>query len=457
MKKIILLFIGIMVFACAVKAEIRDVYLHGSFNDWKDCVEYKFEPVGESENYFMLVVTLPAASSSNPNKLKVYDNVEIGQKYRGSSSSSDKEADLNGVVKSLNSFTGDGNESSVTISNTIPLRVCVEYWAKYKFSGDTDESYHSALRVTPCPENLYIFGQLKGAKSWNEGKCYQGVLEENMFCFIDVNVSGRVGSNGQRENYFAFFDKEVSGESFGKSFPRFGGSAADRATSGDYKDGQNVVILKSDFTEENEFTASRGVTQYTSQPSSGDSNFRLPDGMYDIKVDFFNGKIYITLLDLSYRWYDADGNMLDTESELNLIKGETNRLQLGSRGDVNHPAALNASVEVVFTPPVEEEKSEISLFEDDPDYSIDEDGVMTLHKIGRYEITASLPEEFNSEYLGINPVTIVANVGVNTGVDSICSDSSRPVYFNLQGHKVDNPVSGIYIRLLDGKFTKIIK
>jgi hypothetical protein len=44
-----------------------------------------------------------------------------------------------------------------------------------------------------------------------------------------------------------------------------------------------------------------------------------------------------------------------------------------------------------------------------------------------------------------------------TGVDDVkVSEQGTPVYYNLQGVKVANPESGIYIKVLNGKSTKVL-
>lgn len=283
-----LLMLGLGTFIAMSQAEPRDIYLHGGFNDWKNLEEYKFEPVNGSENHYRLIVTLPAASSSNPHKFKVYDDVGEGKAYRGSSSSSDKEIDLNGKVKSLNSHQGTGNESSVTLSAGQELRLCFEYWAKWKFSGDDDNKYHSALKVTTCPETLYLYGHVQG-KDWNSGEYYSADETDGVYTFKNVSIAGRAGS----ENYVAFYGAEPTATNYSSLFPRYGGNKADKNIDSDHSNGENVVILESDFTADNNNTVTKNIDVVMEKPEY-DSNFRLHDGVYDITVDLPNSLMTVT-------------------------------------------------------------------------------------------------------------------------------------------------------------------
>ena len=51
------------------------------------------------------------------------------------------------------------------------------------------------------------------------------------------------------------------------------------------------------------------------------------------------------------------------------------------------------------------------------------------------------------------------STGILTGIDDIpavdATPASLPVYYNLQGQKIDNPTHGVYIRLTDGRAEKV--
>lgn len=44
----------------------------------------------------------------------------------------------------------------------------------------------------------------------------------------------------------------------------------------------------------------------------------------------------------------------------------------------------------------------------------------------------------------------------STGVEKLEGTVSAPVYYNLQGQKVDNPNNGVFIRILNGKSSKVL-
>lgn len=48
-------------------------------------------------------------------------------------------------------------------------------------------------------------------------------------------------------------------------------------------------------------------------------------------------------------------------------------------------------------------------------------------------------------------------VDSTTGVNVVGEEFATPVYFNLQGVRVDNPERGIFIKVVDGKATKVVK
>ncbi|MDE6717156.1 MAG: hypothetical protein K2J70_03095 [Muribaculaceae bacterium] len=50
-------------------------------------------------------------------------------------------------------------------------------------------------------------------------------------------------------------------------------------------------------------------------------------------------------------------------------------------------------------------------------------------------------------------------ITVNTisGVEAISVSNGEAVYFNLQGMKVENPVNGVFVKVLDGKAVKVVK
>lgn len=96
---------------------------------------------------------------------------------------------------------------------------------------------------------------------------------------------------------------------------------------------------------------------------------------------------------------------------------------------VNTPVTLDSDLVVVATP-----SSETS-------WNVD---------AGIYNLTF----DFNNMLLRVAEST---GEGDTTGIENVDGiDSDTPVYYNLQGIRVDNPTRGIYLRVLRGKATKVI-
>lgn len=66
---------------------------------------------------------------------------------------------------------------------------------------------------------------------------------------------------------------------------------------------------------------------------------------------------------------------------------------------------------------------------------------------------------FGKSETGNNPTVKTMTVYYDsfTGVESIGAEDGEAVYFNLQGVKVNNPERGIFIKVVNGKATKIVK
>ena len=51
---------------------------------------------------------------------------------------------------------------------------------------------------------------------------------------------------------------------------------------------------------------------------------------------------------------------------------------------------------------------------------------------------------------------IAVNFDVTTGIDAIEAVDSDARYFNLQGVEVKNPENGVYVKVANGKVSKVI-
>ena len=58
----------------------------------------------------------------------------------------------------------------------------------------------------------------------------------------------------------------------------------------------------------------------------------------------------------------------------------------------------------------------------------------------------------------VEPVTLIKSTTIPTAVDSIeASEEGEAVYYNLQGVRVENPEHGIFVKVVNGKATKVVK
>ena len=75
---------------------------------------------------------------------------------------------------------------------------------------------------------------------------------------------------------------------------------------------------------------------------------------------------------------------------------------------------------------------------------------------GSYKIAANDPGKTYIFLLNFETKKLTVTVG--SGVGIIDNElEGKPVYFNLQGQRVENPTNGIYVRVLNGKATKVMK
>jgi hypothetical protein len=80
------------------------------------------------------------------------------------------------------------------------------------------------------------------------------------------------------------------------------------------------------------------------------------------------------------------------------------------------------------------------------------DNCLTVNKSGKVKIEASQPG--NEEYEVAK--SVVKIIDVVTGIDVIDEDLSRTMFFDINGAPVLNPKKGIYIKIEQGKVTKVV-
>ena len=63
----------------------------------------------------------------------------------------------------------------------------------------------------------------------------------------------------------------------------------------------------------------------------------------------------------------------------------------------------------------------------------------------------------NNKQTRISKIEVAFAPSTPTGIAGIEAENGEAVYFNLQGVRVQNPENGIFIRVQNGKATKIMK
>lgn len=97
--------------------------------------------------------------------------------------------------------------------------------------------------------------------------------------------------------------------------------------------------------------------------------------------------------------------------------------------------------------------------------TIDADGAGSIENIGREGYTISWADKYSNFSVALSPANnllpIMYIVGGSSSIDNINSDSvaaeeGTPIYYNLQGARVDNPSNGVYIRVINNKAEKVV-
>lgn len=97
--------------------------------------------------------------------------------------------------------------------------------------------------------------------------------------------------------------------------------------------------------------------------------------------------------------------------------------------------------------------------------TIDQDGNGTIANVGRTGYTVAWAESYSNFSVADSPAADLLPTmyiyGDSSSVDNINSDSAvaeegTPIYYNLQGVRVDNPTEGVYIRVINNKAEKVV-
>ena len=76
--------------------------------------------------------------------------------------------------------------------------------------------------------------------------------------------------------------------------------------------------------------------------------------------------------------------------------------------------------------------------------------------LGDYTNLDNMGKAAKIEGTGNEEIQLHFTVTDPTGIDSVLGEGELPVYFDLNGHNVENPAEGIYIKVVNGKAEKVI-
>lgn len=120
--------------------------------------------------------------------------------------------------------------------------------------------------------------------------------------------------------------------------------------------------------------------------------------------------------------------------------------------------AVTATMGEEFTAPAltKDTDATVTYTSSNPEVAaVDAEGNVTLVAPGETTITATAAA--TEEYLaGTASYTLTVKAATPSGVDGINAADGEAQYFNLQGQRIVNPESGLYIRILNGKVEKVI-
>lgn len=94
-------------------------------------------------------------------------------------------------------------------------------------------------------------------------------------------------------------------------------------------------------------------------------------------------------------------------------------------------------------------------------YSSADADAATINGSGNYSVMVN-GTNWTSELVGdaaftFNPETLVLTASGSTAVETVeVAEAGEAVYFNLQGVRVENPANGLFVRVLNGKATKVV-
>lgn len=257
------------------------------------------------------------------------------------------------------------------------------------------------------PEYMYIIGHTN-SRAWETYNAIQMKQEKpGVYVAEKVNISGVwnaadkyqdgkwdrvIGTDSGKENYISFF-REIPQDrlSFGNSSLKFGTSQENEPVNG-----SPYISKKVSFANDNNFMVNRGVY-----------NIRVSLVEGDMYVEFYNLADESGKYELVYDWHDGEGEFLGYEEGDTHVVKVHGRVQVGVDGEATHDAANGAVFKVWYKAPTTSGKPGMKKITDaeTAGYTPATDGVeykligkgiedvnmIQLNNIGRYIITANLP------------------------------------------------------------------
>lgn len=268
------------------------------------------------------------------------------------------------------------------------------------------------------PETLYILGHINDL-SWDVNNYIKMTRSESgVFEAENVNISGRhnesdsgqTGSDTGNDNYIGFF--ATRGEnlnSMSQNNNRYGCADKNKEiTSGDTED----VIFTTD------------------DKNTGESNFKVKEGVYDITVNLNTMKATFTQVDnnpLTFDWHDANGDKYNSNNLTFNFTDPNKQIQVGVNGNAEHKAANEAVFKVEYASFASKTGKQIKRSADGEaieygdaeagthynivGYGEEKENLVELLKAGEYKITAYLPKSTASGMIyTVKPTTLYATV-----------------------------------------------
>lgn len=413
------------------------LYLLGTYNNWDP--QNPNAMTKDGKKFTIESVEFPAGADS--------DKAFFGF-------SSDK-GDWNANVNP-NRYGPSAQDAPATLDTPLEVVKSENSWAiepgTYSFTVDfsaTPITVTITGKPTPpvpvVPENLYL---LTNADKWNTESPSQFTKTEDVFTLNDITMSEEI-------NYFNF--STITGADFDAI------SAADRygaATNDETVDPGTPTA----------------VTRYPVNVSAiGCKSFAVPAGIYSFIIDFTGENPVMTITKKEIvvdptpeaLYIIGTFNSWTPDSAVEMTKEEKtfviNQIELtanpGADNDNTYFTFITKTADSFdglvgtngYGAPTENAPVQLEVANPLTEYTISSVIDCGNHEwmatAGLYDITVSFEEE--------TPVMIITK-SIPEAVETLETVEGEAVYFNLQGAKVANPENGIYIRVANGKATKVM-